>query len=714
VRERLDRQLVALMFTDIVGYTALMQADERLGLDKRDRYMRALEAHHDAFGGTIVKRMGDGTMSNFPSSLAAVLAGVAIQRELAAQEVPVRIGIHVGEVIVEPGDMLGDAVNIASRIESFAVPGGVMLSDSAYDQVKNRSEVGVVSLGRFRLKNVGRPFDLYAVSAEGIVVPDPRALEGKGERFASLPSNLPDPATPLLGRAADLASLIEIVRVHPVVTITGPGGVGKTRIVIELGRLLTPEFLDGLAFIALADLTDAAEFLPALAVALDVKEAEGRTLGDGVVSLIGDKKALLLLDNLEQVVLAAPAVAGLVQSCPGLRVVTTSRAPLRIAAEREYPLAPLGLPQSVGPGSTEPTASLLAHSAIALFVERGRTARGSFELTPENAGTLLPSADAWTACRWPSSSPPPDSGSCPPKPCSSGSTGPWTYSLLDLVTVPSGTGRCAPRSIGATRSSPPRSSACSGARPSSPGGCTLVDLEAVCAGPDETLLDELESLVDKALVQVDGQGERFRMLETIRQYARERLEAAAEVSEEALKHARRYAAVAGEIRDGMEGARQVASLERGIAEEGNLQAALDTLLASARDGNADAGEQGMQMCGDLMLYWHVRGKNLSAREYATSFVSACIGGTPTAGRAGAFLTAALASWVLGELERANEEWAEAYRVAAELGADRELCLAACLQGVGLLGFDLQAALRWTGESIERRTPWASPGPSRLP
>jgi hypothetical protein len=224
----------------------------------------------------------------------------------------------------------------------------------------------------------------------------------------------------------------------------------------------------------------------------------------------------------------------------------------------------------------------------------------------------------------------------------------------------------------------------------------------------------LESLVDKALVQVDGQGERFRMLETIRQYARERLEAAAEVSEEALKHARRYAAVAGEIRDGMEGARQVASLERGIAEEGNLQAALDTLLASARDGNADAGEQGMQMCGDLMLYWHVRGKNLSAREYATSFVSACIGGTPTAGRAGAFLTAALASWVLGELERANEEWAEAYRVAAELGADRELCLAACLQGVGLLGFDLQAALRWTGESIERRTPWASPGPSRLP
>jgi class 3 adenylate cyclase len=250
VSERLDRRLVAVMFTDMVGYTALMQADERLGLDKRDRYMSALESHHDAFGGTIVQRLGDGSLSMFPSSLAAVLAAVAIQRELAARDVPVRIGVHVGEVTVEPERLTGDAVNIAARIESFAAPGGVMLSDSAYDQIKNRSDIGVVRLGRFRLKNVGRPFELYAVTANGV---------------------------------------------------------GKTRIVVELGRLLAPDFLDGVAFIALADVTKPADFLPALADALDVKEAEGRTLGDGVVSLIGDKKALLLLDNLEQVVSAASA-----------------------------------------------------------------------------------------------------------------------------------------------------------------------------------------------------------------------------------------------------------------------------------------------------------------------------------------------------------------------------------------------------------------------
>ena len=259
--ERPDRRLVAVMFTDMVGYTALIQADERLGLDKRDRYMSALETHHDAFGGTIVQRLGDGSMSMFPSSLAAVLAAVEIQRELAAEDVPVRIGVHVGEVVVDPERLTGDAVNIAARIESFSVPGGVMLSDSAYDQIKNRSDIGVVHLGRFRLKNVGRPFELYAVAADGVVVPDPGALEGKGEQVASLPSNLPDPPSSVVGRTADLASLVELAREHRVVTITGPGGVGKTRIVAELGRLLAPEFLDGVAFIALADVTEPAALI---------------------------------------------------------------------------------------------------------------------------------------------------------------------------------------------------------------------------------------------------------------------------------------------------------------------------------------------------------------------------------------------------------------------------------------------------------------------
>ena len=163
------------------------------------------------------------------------------------------------------------------------------------------------------------------------------------------------------------------------------------------------------------------------------------------------------------------------------------------------------------------------------------------------------------------------------------------------------------------------------------GGCTFADVEAVCADSGETVLDELESLVDKALVQTDGQGDRLRMLQTIGEYARERLEAAGETREVALRHARRYAELARTIRDGIEGTDQIGSSNAAIAEEGNLQAALDTLLATAKDGDAAACEAGLQMCGDLWLYWHIRGKNLTAREYATSFLDADTGGSPTGG-----------------------------------------------------------------------------------
>jgi predicted ATPase/class 3 adenylate cyclase len=698
VHEELDRRLVAVMFTDMVGYTALFQADERNALDTRNRYMATVERHHEDFGGTIVQRLGDGTTSMFPSSLGAVQAAVEIQRELAGHDIPVRIGIHVGEVIVEPQGLIGDPVNIASRIESFAVPGGVMLSDVAYDQLKNRSDVAAVGLGRFKLKNVGRPFELYAVAAEGIVVPDARALEGKGERFASLPSNLPEPAPPLIGRAADLDSLVALVRERRVVTITGPGGVGKTRILVEVGRTLATEFLDGVAFVPLADVASAEGFLPALAAALDVKEADWRTLGDGVVALIGDRKALLLLDNLEQIVRAAPEVAGLVTACPNLRIVTTRRTPLRIAAEQEYPLAALALPAST---DSETIASLLDYPAIALFVERARTTMGSFALSPENAEAVaavcrrldgLPLAIELAAARLRLLSP---------------------ETLLDRLDHALNVLTSGPRDM------PERQRTLRAAIDWSHallteseqrifrrlavfvGGCTFADVEAVCADPGETSLDDLESLVDNALVQADGQGDRLRMLQTIAEYARERLEAAGEMREGALKHARRYAERAQSIRDGIESTDQSGSLERGVAEERNLLAALDALLAAARDGDSAASEAGLQMCDDLWLYWHIRGKNLTAREYASSFLGADDGAPPTAGRAGALMTAGLASDVLGQFERANGEWAEAYRIALYLGADRELCIGALLAGFGLFRFDLQAGIRLMEEGIER-------------
>ena len=335
--KHLDRQLAAVMFADMVGFTALMQEDEQLALQARARYASVLNGQHEAFGGRIVQYYGDGALTIFPNSLDAVRCAIEIQKELRRPpDVPVRIGIHVGNVIVEPTGLIGDAVNIASRIESFGVAGGVLVSDSVHDQVRNQPQLGFVNLGKFKLKNVGRPFEIYAVSAGGLAVPAADLLLGKGERFASLPSNLPDPATPLLGRDADLTALIGLLEQHRVVTVTGPGGIGKTRTAIEVGHRLASRFLDGIAFVSLAAVSDASDVVPALANALGVKEAEGRSQAEGIVALIGDKRALLLLDNLEQVVSAAPDIAELVTRCPELAILTTSRTLLRIDVERGY------------------------------------------------------------------------------------------------------------------------------------------------------------------------------------------------------------------------------------------------------------------------------------------------------------------------------------------------------------------------------------------
>ena len=297
---------------------------------------------------------------------------------------------------------------------------------------QDQQQLGFVNLGKFKLKNVGRPLEIYAVSAGGLAVPAADLLMGKGERFASLPSNLPDPATPLLGRDADLTALIGLLEQHRVVTVTGPGGIGKTRTAIEVCHRLASRFLDGIAFVSLAAVTDASDLMPALANAVGVKEAEGRSQAEGIVALIGDKQALLLLDNLEQVVSAAPDIAALVSGCPELRIITTSRTLLRIEAERGYALSPLALPQQATVESPE---SLMAFPGIALFVERAKVARSSFELTADNAPAVV------AICRRLDGLPLaielrlPGYACCRRKPCCSDSTTPSTSSPPDSETV---------------------------------------------------------------------------------------------------------------------------------------------------------------------------------------------------------------------------------------------------------------------------------------
>jgi class 3 adenylate cyclase len=688
-----ERRLVAVMFTDMVGFTALMQEDERLGLERRDGYVGALERHRAAFGGTIVKRLGDGSLSMFPSSLDAVLAAVAIQREPTAQDVAVRIGVHVGEVMVESDDLTGDAVNVASRIESFAVPGGVMLSDSAYDQIRKTG----TSSARFRwggsgLKNVGRLFELYAVSADGIVVPRPDALDGKGERFAGLPSNLPDPVAPLLGRATELAELVALAREHRVVTITGPGGVGKTRMLVELGRQLAPEFLDGVAFVPLADVSDPADFLPALAYALDVKEAHGRTLGEGVVALVGERTALLLLDNLEQVVAAAPEVATLVASCPGLRIVTTSRTPLRIAAEREYPLAPLEV-----------------DSAVALFAERARAARGSFELTDENAAVVeavcrrldgLPLALELAAARL---------RLLTPEALLEG-----LDHVLDVMTSGARDADERHRTLRATVE-------WSHSLLTAPeqrlfrhlavftGDCTLADLEAVwAAARSPTSRRSARNRARAASTSWSRSSTRRSCSWTARATGSGCCRRSASWPASGSRPPARRASSRSGTRTGTPSS---------PASCATASRAPPSVVPSSGGSPRPPGRARHEPRGRARRRRRgVRGGPADVRRPALLLAhprqephrAGLCGGLPRAGSrrlahrraGGALTTAGLAPWLLGEFERSNREWAEAHRVAVDAGAGRELATEAVEQGRAL-GFTWGEGFARTADGILR-------------
>jgi tetratricopeptide (TPR) repeat protein len=241
------------------------------------------------------------------------------------------------------------------------------------------------------------------------------------------------------------------------------------------------------------------------------------------------------------------------------------------------------------------------------------------------------------------------------------------------------------------------------------GGCTLEVLESV-GGNAGSSLDLLESLVDNELVQISATG-RCSMLQTVAEYAAERLAESGEADEVAARHAAAFVAVARDIRHGMERDHQIASVQLGIAEEQNLSLALDTLLAASRAGDSTAAETGLRACGDLNLYWHVRGKNLTAREISNAFLdSVKSGNVSRSATAAAMRTAGLGAWALGDIELANQEWAAATELARAAGDPVELCFCTLFAVFGLIGVDGELGRRCAAEALElaRRLdyPWA--------
>ncbi|CAN5753805.1 hypothetical protein BH23GEM9_BH23GEM9_12080 [soil metagenome] len=517
----------------------------------------------------------------------------------------------------------------------------------------------------------------------------------------------PAPATPLLGRDDLIANAVEMLRgATRVLTITGVGGTGKTRFAIELFARLEDEYPGGAAFVSLASVTAASEVMQTVATTLNIAEAHGRSASDAVATVVGDRRVLLILDNLEQVIDAAGDIAALIARCPGLQVIATSRRPLKIGAESELALPPLDLPAR---GAVD-TDELMQCPSVALFVQRAGKVKPGFALTAANAEAVagicrsldgLPLALELAAARARILEPAAllqrldhaldllTSGDrdLPLRQRTLRTTISWSYSLLST-----GEQRLL-RRLSVFHE-----------------GWTFDALERVCYAEEERFvaLDELESLVEKGLVRVIGGGERYSLLETIRAFAAEQLHAGGEVDPVRDAHADHFLEFARGVDAGIQGNTQIDAMSRARSENANTFAALQWFVLRARLGHAEAVEKGMLMCGWLGWYWHIVGLHLVAHDAVAELLAKALDGPPTRGRAGASFTSGMVAANTGAMQQAIDDWTRMAQDGGAIGDD--LLLAFGRGGVGYANLGMGAAVE-AGPPLDEAIMYAARGRS---
>ena len=493
-------------------------------------------------------------------------------------------------------------------------------------------------------------------------------------------SPLPLSPTPIIGRAGELteARALLLSGGARLLTLTGAGGVGKTRLALALAADVAADFPDGAAFAALAPLVDPALVLPTVARALGLAEAAGQPVREALHAALRERRMLLVLDNWEQVLAAAPEVSSLLAACPGVAVLATSRAPLRLRGEREYPVAPLSVPDLAHP----PLAAQLADNpAVRLFVERARGVAPGFALTQANAAAVaaicrrldgLPLALELAAARARLLSPtellvrldhalpllaggPRD---LPDRQRTMERAIDWSYDL-----VAPGEARLF-RSLAAFA-----------------GGWELQAAEAVGADAEvagDEVLAALGALVEQALVvaaPAPDTAVRYRMLEPVRQYATQRLAASGDEAAVRRRHAAHYLALAEAAEPGLAGADQIAWLERLEREHDNLRAAL---AWATHTGAADAG---LRAAGALSRFWWTRGHVDEGRRWMDTLL-ALPGAAPTAGRAEALNGAGNLAFLQGDYGAARRFHEGSLGLRRELGDQHGV--AGSLNNLGLL------------------------------
>jgi predicted ATPase/class 3 adenylate cyclase len=673
VERRLPEGTVTFLFTDIEGSTRLLSELGEAYRAIEDAHARILRRSIDASGGTEVSTEGDSFFAVFTTPTAAIDAAATAQQGLAAEAWPhgaplrVRMGIHTGEGRLGGDNYLGMDVNRAARIASAANGGQVVVSAATQVLVDGRLRSGVTlrDLGEHRLKDLPGPEHLFDLVIPGLPAVFP-PLRTAGPKAVELPAA----PTSFVGRQREIGELADLLRTARLVTLTGPGGTGKTRLAIETARRLRGSYPGGVHFVDLTPLQAGELVLSAIAQAVGVIEEPGRPLLDSLTDVLQDRQAMLLLDNFEHLIDAADAVSVLLGGTHDLRLLVTSRILLRVYGEHEYEVAPLELPAGDAPVE-EMTAA--RSPALALFVDRARAVRYDFALTDANALVVaeicrrldgLPLAIELAASRIKLL--PPEAilarldrrlelltggpRSLPERQRTLRATIEWSYDLLNTAEQ-----RLLDRlSVFAA-------------------GATLEAIDAVCNPAAETgveTLDGLASLADKSLLRVlegAGAGEpRYALLETIRELASERLAAAGETPTVERRHAAFFSAFAEMAVPEIVGEQQAVWLERVSSEHDNLRAALRRTIDSAD------GDTAMRIAGALWRFWQQRGHLSEGRRWCREAL--VLDASPKARFDALTAAAGLAYWQ-GDYGESERLYADSLRIAREMGDHRAEALA---------------------------------------
>ena len=688
---------ITFLMSDVVGSTRLWDEHPEAMRAALVRHDRLIESLVDRHGGAVVRPRGEGDsrFAVFDRASDAVAAAVAIQQALHDEAWPtptplsVRMALHSGEAELREGDYYGTAVNRCARLRGAAHGGQTLLSAATYDLARDDmpSALGVEDLGERRLRDLTRPEKVFQLVVPGLPsrFPPINTLDAR-------PHNLPVQATALIGRDREVEAVREqLAGSARLVTLTGPGGAGKSRLSLQVAAELVDRFDDGVFFVPLAPISDPALVAPAIARSMGVREQGGQPIQTVLHAHLRERRVLLVLDNFEQVVPAAPLLTALLAQAPALRLLVTSRILLRLYGEREFRVPPLALPDR---GRTPPAEALLRYGAVRLFVERGQMVKPDFALTEANAPSVveichrldgLPLAIELAAARVRILAPrvllqrlsdqlavltggPQD---LPARQQTMRGAIAWSYDLLDEDE------QALFRRLAVFV-----------------GGCGLSAVEALCGGGD--VLDRLESLVDQSLLRVVETDEeaRFTMFETLREYGLEQLTLNHEAEALQRRHAEHFLALAELAPARLNGTEQTEWLARLETEHDNLRAALSRLR------HWGAEETGLRLAMALWHFWWLRGHFAEGRAQLEALLASVGPSTGTQTHATALTRVAELARVQGDYASARAHITQALAIWRGIGDEEGTAVA--LRELGRMAYeegDCAAARPYLEESL---------------